>query len=413
LPSRHVNRGLLPVNPSLALLLSIVLVLVLLRFKLPPGPAVFVGSIALSLAVLPAAQLPLIMLDALKDPSTLRLLGIVICALTMSRLMEIRGMLVQLANALESIGPKLAVHVAPVAIGLMPLPGGAVVSAAALKELVRRLGLNAEQATYINFWFRHLCEFATPVYPGVIMAGVFLSVPLSFVLLHLAPVWILMLIFGTIVSWRILRQAVPEGDGDSTPTNVLVQLFRSAWPVMLVFGLVIAGIDAVPAFLVTVFALILQQRMPLHEVESGVKYGLEPKILFLLYAVMLYKGVVDTSGAAHALFDQMQVMGMPHAIILILLPMLIGVSTGLSSAMVGISIPLLTPFIAPGGVVDGAALLLAYGAGGMGYLLSPLHLCLVLSAEYYQARLSAVYHYLVPPALAVLAGLAVLYPLLG
>jgi len=103
-------------------------------------------------------------------------------------------------------------------------------------------------------------------------------------------------------------------------------------------------------------------------------------------------------------------MGMPHVIILVLLPLLIGFSTGLSSAMVGISIPLLSPFIVPGGSVDGAALLLAYGAGGIGYLLSPLHLCLVLSADYYGAALSSVYRYLVPPALAVLAGLALLYP---
>ena len=405
----HAAQGVFLVNPSIALLLSIALVLVLLRFRLHPGPAVFIGSIVLSLMVLPVSALPLTMLNALKGPSTLRLLGIIICALTMSRMMELRGMLVQLANALESIGPKLAVHVAPVAIGLMPIPGGAVVSAAALKELVRRLGLNAAQATYINFWFRHLCEFATPVYPGIIMAGVFLSVPLSFILLHLAPAWLLMLLFGSIVSWRILRTAVPEPNGDSSSTNAAVQLFRSAWPVILVFGLVAAGIDAVPAFLVTVLALILQQRMPFSEVESGFRYGLGPKILFLLYAVMLFKTVIDTSGAALSLFDQMQAMGMPHAVLLILLPLLIGFSTGLSSAMVGISIPLLTPFIAPGGIVDGAALLLAYGAGGIGYLLSPLHLCLVLSAEYYHARLSSVYRYLVPPALAVLAGLAILY----
>jgi len=400
------------VNPSTGLLLSIVLVLVLLRFKLQPGPAVFIGSIALSLMVLPASELPLIMLNALTSPATLRLLGIIICALTMSRMMELRGMLVQLANALESIGPKLAVHIAPVAIGLMPIPGGALVSAAALKELVRRLGLNAAQATYINFWFRHLCEFATPVYPGVIMAGVFLSVPLSFILLHLAPIWILMVLFGMIVSWRILRKAVPEPNGDSSSANVVAQLLRSAWPVILAFGLVIAGVDAAPAFLVTVFALILQQRMPLNEVKSGFKYGLGPKILFLLYAVMLFKTVLDTTGAAHSLFDQMQALGMPHAVILILLPLLIGFSTGLSSAMVGISIPLLTPFIVTGGAVDGAALLLAYGAGGIGYLLSPLHLCLVLSAEYYHARLSWVYRYLVPPALAVLMALALLYPIL-
>ena len=400
-------------NPSLALLISIAVVLLLLRFKVHPGGAVFSGSILLSLLVLPAAETPRLLLKAATDSQTLRLLGIVICALMMSRLMERRGMLTRLANALEGIGPKLAIHVAPVAIGLMPLPGGAVVSAAAVKDLARRLHLSPVQATFINFWFRHLCEFGTPIYPGVIMAGVILSVPLSFMLLHLAPIWMLMVVFGGIVSWRILRHApTPEGrsrEGESIPR----QLLRSAWPVILVFALVLAGFDAAPAFLLTVLALVVQQRMPRQEVLDGLKYGLGPKILFLLYAVMLYKNVVDVSGAANALFTDMQVAGMPHAVILIALPLLIGFSTGLSSAMVGISIPLLVPFLVSGGTVDGVSLTLAYGAGGLGYMLSPLHLCLVLSAEYFHARLASVYRLLLPPATAILISLAVLYFLLG
>jgi uncharacterized protein len=331
----------------------------------------------------------------------------------MSHVMERRGMLTRLANALEGIGPKLAIHVAPIAIGLMPLPGGAVVSAAAVKDLVRRLHLTPAQATFINFWFRHLCEFATPIYPGIIMAGVILSVPLSFMLLHLIPIWVLMILFGGIVSWRILRGApTPEGNGRSAE-SIPGQLVRSAWPVMLVFALVLAGLDAAPAFLLTVIALVLQQRMPRKEVAQSIKYGLAPKILFLLYSVMLFKNVLDVSGAADALFNDMQSAGLPHAVLLVALPLLIGFSTGLSSAMVGISMPLLLPFLVSGGTVNGVALLLAYGAGGLGYLLSPLHLCLVLSAEYFHARIESVYRLLLPPAIAILASLAAIYFVLG
>lgn len=397
-------------SPAIALFISLALVLLLLRLKVPPGPTIFTGSVLLSLLTLPPAETPRLMLRAITDIQTLRLLAIVICALTMSRLMEQRGLLTRLADALEGIGPRLAIHVAPAAIGLMPLPGGAVVSAAAVKDLVRRLGLNPEQATFINFWFRHLCEFATPVYPGVIMAGVFLAVPLSFVLLHLAPIWILMLAFGSIVSIRILRSTTPNERRTSTspPSHIVTEIFRSAWPVMLVFGLVVAGLDAAPAFLITIAALILQQRMTRKEVESGLRYGFEPKLLFLLYSVMLYKIVVDSSGAAQSLFTEMQTMGMPTFVILTALPILIGASTGLSSAMVGISIPLLMPFIMTSEGVNGAAFLLAYGAGGLGYMLSPLHLCLVLSAEYFKARLAATYRYLLPPAVAILVCLIVL-----
>jgi len=182
---------------------------------------------------------------------------------------------------------------------------------------------------------------------------------------------------------------------------------------MLVFALVLAGLDAAPAFLVTVIALVLQQRMPRGEIMQGLKYGLAPKILFLLYSVMLFKNVLAVSGAADALFADMQSAGLSHAVILIALPLLIGFSTGLSSAMVGISMPLLLPFLVSGGVVDGVSLLLAYGAGGLGYMLSPLHLCLVLSAEYFHARIESVYRLLLPPAIATLVTLTALYFLLG
>jgi integral membrane protein (TIGR00529 family) len=402
------------VNPSVALLLSIFVVLLLLRLKVHSGGSLFCGSVLLALLVLPPAETPRLLFRAAIDVQTLRLLGIVICALTISHLMETRGMLTRLANALEGIGPKLALHVVPIAIGLMPLPAGAVVSATASKDLVRRLHLSPPQATFINFWFRHLCEFATPVYPSIIMTGVILSVPLSFVLLHLAPIWMLMLLFGGIVSWRILRRAPTQDEGSTerSAEGLPRQLLRSAWPVALVFALVLAGLDAAPAFFLALLALVLQQRMSRLEVKEGLKRGLSPKILFLLYSVMLYKNVVDVSGAADALFTGMQTAGLSHAVILVALPLLIGFSSGLSSAMVGISIPLLAPFLTSGNTVDGAALLLAYGAGGVGHMLSPLHLCLVLSAEYFHARLASVYRLLLPPAIAILISLVALYVLL-
>ncbi len=396
-------------NPSLALLVTIAAILLLLRLKLPPGPAVFIGSLLLAFLALGPADIPQLVLAAVVDIQTFRLLAIVICALTMSRMMEMKGMLVRLANALEAIGPKLAIQVAPVAIGLLPLPGGAVVSATAMKDLVRRLKLSPEQATFINFWFRHLCEFATPVYPGIIMAGVFLAVPLSTILLNLAPIWILMLISGALLSWRILRDSPVSDVTESARNSVPRELGRSAWPVALVFILVLLGMDAAPAFMVTVLALVLQQRLSVAEVGNGLAYGFNLKIIFLLCAVMIFKSVVEASGAAQALFDEMYAFGMPPIVVLIALPMLIGFSTGLSSAMVGISIPLVMPFIAPGGELNGMAFLLAYGAGGLGYLLSPLHLCLILSTEYFNARLLAVYRYLLPPAAVVLTGIIVLY----
>jgi len=50
---------------------------------------------------------------------------------------------------------------------------------------------------------------------------------------------------------------------------------------------------------------------------------------------------------------------------------------------------------------------LAYGFGFMGELLSPVHVCLVFTAEYFQTRLLRSLVSLIPPALLVLAGVTV------
>jgi len=86
----------------------------------------------------------------------------------------------------------------------------------------------------------------------------------------------------------------------------------------------------------------------------------------------------------------------PLAFIIALLPFLIGLATGLSMAYVGITFPLLTPLIAQGADMNHFAILLAYVSGQVGLLLSPMHLCLMLSTEFFNARLFDVYRHIVP-----------------
>jgi hypothetical protein len=56
---------------------------------------------------------------------------------------------------------------------------------------------------------------------------------------------------------------------------------------------------------------------------------------------------------------------------------------------------LLTGFTGTGDVIH-KNLMLVFGAGYLGVMLSPLHLCLVFSADYYKANLYRVYKILAP-----------------
>ncbi|MBN1152520.1 MAG: DUF401 family protein [Dehalococcoidia bacterium] len=396
-------------SPSIALLLSIAAILVLLRLKVAPGPAVLAGSLILSLIVLPLLQTPILMLETIASVPTLRLIGIIFCSLALSKLMEMKGLLLRLSHTLEAIGPKAALHLVPAIIGLVPMPGGALVSATAVKGLVGRLGLAPAQATFINFWFRHLWEASIPVYPAVVAASVILAVPLGEVVTTMLPSIVLIAIAGSFVSWRILRTASCERYQNLTGRAFITELVRAAWPVLLLVGLVIAGLEAFFAFALVVVLVCIQQRMTRDEIRKAVRYAVSPRIMVLLYAVMLYKAIVEQSGAAYALFEEMSAIGVPPAVMLVALPMLMGFATGLSVAFVGISFPLLLPFMAAEVGFSHPALFLAYISGIVGYKASPLHLCLVLTVEYFQSRLGDVYRYLIPPLTAMVLVSLVVY----
>jgi len=401
-------------NPSMALLASIGGILILLRLKVHPGPAILAGSLAVSLLLLPARSLPQHMLRTLLDYETLKLLAIVACALSMSRLMEVRGLLTSLAVTMERLGPRLAMHLVPAMIGLVPMPAGALVSATALRDLAGRMNLPAEKVTFVNYWFRHVWENSLPVYPAIIATSVILSVPLSSVTATLLPMTALSIGLGLISSYRMLKPIRAAGTKDSVPKRgVARDLLKASWPILLVVTLVLLGQPAVIAFPLALVLLAAQQRARWPDLKLALKYGLDVKILFLLYALMLYKATIESSGAAYALFTDMQHIGLPTLAIVAALPFLMGFATGISMGFVGISLPLLIPFLTLGSEVNPYGLLLAYISGYVGVLVSPLHLCLILSTEYFRASLAKVYRYILPPLLVMLAVAMLIYYLAG
>ncbi len=389
-------------NPSIALLISIVVILILLRLKLHPGFAILGGSVVIVLLALPLNSVPSLMLRTLIDKQTLKLLVVVVSAMTMSSLMEAKGLLARLAATMEGIGPRLAMHLIPAVIGLVPMPAGALVSATAVKGLTQRLKLTPEQSTFINYWFRHIWEFSIPVYPTIIVASAVLAVPISVVVRTLAPMTALVIVLGVLVSYQLLKKTPRiKVVARESARSIAYNLFRASWPIFLLIVLIFSKVDAMIAFPLTLVLLIVQQRAKIPELKKAFIYGLNPRVLLLLYGIMLYKATIESSGVAEILVSDMQAIGLPPSLMLVGLPLLMGLATGFGPAFVGLALPLLIPYIVVDSGINSGALILAYVSGMMGQLLSPMHLCFVLSAEYFKAALVKVYRYILPLALAM------------
>ncbi|MFC1861104.1 DUF401 family protein [Chloroflexota bacterium] len=398
-------------SPSAAILISIAGALILLRLKLHSGYAIFAGSLILALLVMPPLSTPLFMWQTLSSYQTIRFLIITTSALTLGGLMEEKGLLADLATAMEKINPKLAVHFIPAIIGFVPMPAGALVSAMASRDLFRRMGLNPEQSNFINYWFRHLWEFSIPVYPSIIIVSVLLAVPFSYLMKVLFPVTVLTIMFGAVISYWILKN-VPATKGKPAK-NITIDFLKAAWPVILLVILVLSGVDAVIAFPLTLFLLALHQRVKWRELKKSLKYGLNPKMLLFLYGVMLYKMAVESSNAAHYFFSDMQSIGVPVLIMLAVLPFLIAFVTGSSTAFAAVAFPILMPFMVSDSEVNSYAILLAYVSGMIGLLVTPLHLCLIYTTEYFNSKLSKIYKYILPPYLMIEGIVILVYYVMG
>jgi hypothetical protein len=121
---------------------------------------------------------------------------------------------------------------------------------------------------------------------------------------------------------------------------------------------------------------------------------------------MLFKGVMESSGAVEGLSLYFSGTGIPLMPMLFLLPFATGMLTGLTIGFVGSTFPLLVSLA--GGSAIGAVSF-AFASGFMGVLLSPVHVCLVLTREYFKAEMGGMYRRMLLPTAIVLSVAAAEY----
>jgi hypothetical protein len=121
---------------------------------------------------------------------------------------------------------------------------------------------------------------------------------------------------------------------------------------------------------------------------------------------MIFKHVMEDAGAVDQIPAALSSLGLPVMVVAFAVPMLVGLLTGTAAAALALSVPLVAPLLAGGPLEEMAAGVWLFAGGFSGVLLSPLHLCLALTREYFGANWGPIYRRIVPAvALVALAAL--------
>jgi hypothetical protein len=97
-----------------------------------------------------------------------------------------------------------------------------------------------------------------------------------------------------------------------------------------------------------------------------------------------------------------QQAGVPVLAIIFLLPFLVGLITGITLAFVGVTFPMILPLVG-GAHPDISMLAFAFASGFAGVMFSPVHLCLVLTKDYFKSDLWPIFRIMLLPEGLVLA----------
>jgi len=114
--------------------------------------------------------------------------------------------------------------------------------------------------------------------------------------------------------------------------------------------------------------------------------------------------MLEKSGLLPAAGKELVSSGIPLVIAVAILPFLGGMITGIASGFTGTAFPLLVGLMNTegSGLTPLSTLVLGYGFGYVGLLLSPVHLCLLVTRDYFSATLSKVYMQLLPGVAVIL-----------
>lgn len=356
--------------------------------------------------------------------------------------------------------PRLVLMAVPSLVGLIPMPGGAMFTAPITDEMGNRLNLSPEDKVLSNYWFRHCWELAFPLYPGVVLAAGILKVSPGEITGACIPLALVAFLGGGGYCWlrwdppasrdrEVAPAETAPGANSAAVTaggvavNVTESLrkhdvptspelksiadvkvgeslmnpglltnrapsagavtgalsphrepgFWTLWPLLAVVLLALLRIPLVVGLLVIITAFAVTERVSVREFFGYVRQSLNPGVIVLIWAVFLFSRTLHSTQVLQHIGAFFLQVGMPLWVISGVLPFALGALTGVTTGFVGPIFPLLLPMWGSDVMVWAPY---AYASGLAGVFLTPSHLCLSLTQEYFKASLTRTIALLVP-----------------
>lgn len=375
----------------LVVIAAMILIVVLLRFKVLIGPAILSGGLLIWLYESRSFEkLWVAFTETLTMQRTwdlLLCLYFVMCLeVELRKSGSLHGMVVTLRNIFSS--NKVTLAFMPAFLGLLPSLGGARFSAPIVQEASEGIAVDDEQKSAINLWFRHIFEFSNPLMPGVILACGIANVSIGDLIDQVGWVTILCFVLGWIFLIVPLKITDPEKATNTQHDRTIdwKSLILAFGPIVTSFLLIVAfDVQAALAMGLVVVAFIplyFWFKRPI-SVKSVFTESLDKKLFFNVVCILYFIQLLTVIGTLDEIVNVFNNSALPQAVIIACLSFIFGVMTGMGQGYIAIVMPIVA-LMAPGNIVL-VGIAMVYGMAGQ--MVTPTHLCILVTVEYFKSRL--------------------------
>ena len=370
---------MLPAWVSFIIIIGIVLALS--KFEL--GIVLTIGAVGF--AILAGVDILQTLINVLTNPSILLLIIIMTLLPILGGIMEESGLMIEMIQKMR-ISKKSSLMMIPALFGLLPVPGGALMSAPIVQQIDSDGDANVKVS--INIWYRHMLIIVYPLSSSLLIVSILTGINLYILVVSLIPGLIIMWLIGYITLVKNVSPFSEQGERD------LKRAFHNIIPILIAPVLDFIGrtfldfsVPEIFLFIGLMFSTWLALRFgkmrfsSIKSISKKMKIWRYPLIIFSMF---LFLEVFILSGAPE------EIASLDLSLfLLILLGFFLGFATGRIQLPVSIVIPIyLAQFT--GTTMPLLDFVFIFTSLSLGYLITPIHPCVAYSTEYFGTKFNKV-----------------------
>lgn len=405
----------------LVIFLSLGTILAIDRFIKNLALSILSGSLLLALlSGRTLAQIASITAGRIFNTDTIMLFCLIFFMITMSNQIKENNIMGYMTEGLKATfsGKTLLVSVSAL-IGFIPMPGGALFSAPLVEACDTEHRLSADTKTRINYWFRHVWEYWFPLYAGVIMALQITGLEIWQMMLVNLPLSFIHILAGYICILKDLD--LPKAQ---RPKGKKPPVWRYLFPIFVIIigsGLISILFPSLKSFskylpliLSIILAIIIAQVWKPLDKAAWKKLLVAKntwRMVVIVGVITIYSGFIsqplqDGTYIMDIMRQELSQVGIPSMLFFAILPLISGLATGIALGFVGTSFPIIFSLLGPDPSLKSILIMviIGYGFGQIGQLLSPVHVCNVVTNRFFNTSLFKNTLFIAKPCLFIAAG---------